>query len=450
MPGVLPWLRDSVCTLSFGKFEMPETDKTSGSANLEAGQAKWLPQWLAWIWELLKNLVLIVWQLFLWPFRKLRILLLGESAAPSTKGQDPWLAAISSIERRHASRGVFDKISVEHVLRRFAELPEVREKLTESREVVEAQLDKIARKYEEFTSSVTADFKRRSKMWSIFIGISLALFANIDATRIYQTYLKDQNLRSHVIGKFEQFEEQAKVAQENLDKAINKSEKDTDESKADKAAIDNKNKDIDKLIAKLKTLTGEARAKQEKIISKEREELQKLIEKAYANSQAGKAQHALNEAGNQLRALSELGVPIGMEYFPHCMLFDPVKAVETKTKSTLATDANRCLPGQEKKNWLLPLIGWIMTAGLTGVLIGLGAPFWFDVARRLAEVRSMFNGQKDNEQRMSGKDVNGDIKERKELVKQVADDATADRQLSEGKRPYRDLLNPEPAQGPTT
>ena len=30
---------------------------------------------------------------------------------------------------------------------------------------------------------------------------------------------------------------------------------------------------------------------------------------------------------------------------------------------------------------------------ITGLLIGLGAPFWFDLAKKLAQIRNMFKGR---------------------------------------------------------
>lgn len=397
-----------------------------------------------------------------------------------------WLDSIKSIPRNSATRGVFDKVSLEHVLRRFSEQAEVREKLADSRELVEAQLDKIARKYEEFASSVTADFKRRSQLWSILIGIFIALAANVNAVRIFEGYLIDKNLSARVIGNFEQFESIEKEAQKKLDEALAKKKTDSQDKYTDK--ISAKQKTIKELIGQRGKLTGNALKTKNTEIEKAQLELNNLIKLAYAESEAGKARQALNNAGENLRSISALGVPIGINYYPHCVIFgsdkisrsgnEKIRQEETNSKSIFdmlfslperfmlwmsgsgdvdddATKSNErkseniCLPGQEDKLLSLSFVAWLISTGLTGILIGMGAPFWFDVARRVAEVRSMFGGNQDNEKRLSGKDVNGDQEKRKELVKNIADDAVADDELSKGKSGnHRDLLNPEPLQGP--
>ena len=371
---------------------------------------------------------------FIW--NKVSTLSFGNMKMPNDKDADSWMTTVKSINRNNATRGVFDKVSVEHVLRRFSELDEVQAKITESRALAEAQLDKIARKYEEFSSSVTADFKRRSKMWSIIIGVIIALSANVNAARIYESYLKDKNLSSRVIGKFEEFEKQADAAQKKLADTLEKTEKKLDLPSADKKSdsedkytdlITKKQNHIADLINQRGKLTADKLVAKNREIKEQQLALKKLIEQAYAESEAGKAQLAMNDAGEKLRSLSDLGVPIGVSYFPHCMVID---AYYSNEESKAQNQSSQCFAGQTQKKWWLAFFVWLFSTGLTGVLIGMGAPFWFDVARRIAEVRSMFNGKQDSEERMGGKDVDGDQKKRKELVKNIVDDAIADQTLA--------------------
>ena len=343
-----------------------------------------------------------------------------------------WITAIESIQRNNATRGVFDKVSLEHVLRRFSELDEVKAKLDQGRDQVEAQLDKIARKYEEFASSVTADFKRRAQMWSIVIGIIIALAANVNAVRIFEGYLKDKNLTTRVIGKFEEFEKQAIQAQKGLEQSMAKTNSKSMSEDKYAALITKKQTRIERLVQERGNLSGSALAGKKSEIKKEQRALKQLIQQAYAESEVGKSQLAMNKAGENLRAISELGVPIGINYFPHCMLevYLPWNSIGSTLKNGEIVH-DQCLPGQAKEHWVLPLLAWIIATGLTGILIGMGAPFWFDVARRIAEVRSMFNGKPDNEKRMGGKDIDGDHSKRKELVKAIVKDAIADQSLIE-------------------
>ena len=95
--------------------------------------------------------------------------------------------------------------------------------------------------------------------------------------------------------------------------------------------------------------------------------------------------------------------------------------------------ANNCVAGvKEQKQWGVVLRALVPILG-TGILIGLGAPFWFDVARRLAEVRSFFGGKGGGEAAYSGESARSPdgikTKARKtdELIERVVREA-----LSEG------------------
>jgi hypothetical protein len=57
------------------------------------------------------------------------------------------------------------------------------------------------------------------------------------------------------------------------------------------------------------------------------------------------------------------------------------------------------------------------------LLIGLGAPFWFDVAKRLAAVRTMFGGTPSDEMLYGGQETKGDPKTRRTIVSEVVTDA---------------------------
>ncbi len=72
--------------------------------------------------------------------------------------------------------------------------------------------------------------------------------------------------------------------------------------------------------------------------------------------------------------LEGLGLPIGYSYFPYC-----------RSAADPAVVDARC-PGKDKPTFLLSLAAWLLSILLTGALIGLGAPFWFDLYRRIASI----------------------------------------------------------------
>lgn len=280
-----------------------------------------------------------------------------------------WDDVIDSLGRRNGTRGIYDKVSLEHVLRKFVEIDEVREKIAESRKAAKVEINRLTRKYEEFATAVAADFKRRAQLWSVVIGILLALVANINGLRIFEAYMVNDDLTDRVIGQLETIGEEANEAQVSFQK----------------------------------------------------------------------------DAVQKLASLGESGVPIGMKYFPHCVFYKwlsggkGVSCLEREPKST-----------SYNLEWFIAWISWLIVTVLTGMLIGLGAPFWFDVAKRLAAVRGMFGGTKSTEERLRGKDAEGDPKKRKELIENIIEDTMSERGVTlSGSPSHRKLLNPAPKQGPS-
>jgi hypothetical protein len=124
--------------------------------------------------------------------------------------------------------------------------------------------------------------------------------------------------------------------------------------------------------------------------------------------QLEKAQAALKQATDTLNSISGLGVPIGYQYFPYCLLF--------------GDGGEKCIQGKENYSWIQYLL-WSVSIVFSGLLMGLGAPFWFDVAKRLAAVRTMFGGTPSGEVQFGGQEAKGDPKIRRTIVSEVVTDA---------------------------
>lgn len=357
-----------------------------------------------------------------------------------------WDDVIDSLGRRNGTRGIYDKVSLEHVLRKFVEIDEVREKIAEKRKAAKVEINRLTRKYEEFAAAAAADFKRRAQLWSVVIGILLALVANINGLRIFEAYMVNDDLTDRVIAQFETIGEEANVAQVSFQKVVE--EKSGNGSGNFDSQIEKKRKTLSSLYQST-ALAGAGQkttehAKLDIKIKALEKEIDALVVKRYASSEAGRAQQSVNDAVQKLASLGESGVPIGMKYFPHCVFY----------KWLIGEKGVSCLEGAPKSTsynleWFIAWISWVVVTVLTGMLIGLGAPFWFDVAKRLAAVRGMFGGTKSTEERLRGKDAEGDPKKRKELIENIIEDAMSERRvILSGSPSQRKLLNPAPKQGP--
>lgn len=280
---------------------------------------------------------------------------------------------LSSFDKITARKKLYDKVTLEYVLRCLAECDSVKRAAVETTDKIKTEFNRIARKYEEFGSAVSVSFKQYAHLWSIIVGIFLALAANVDGLRIFEAYLADPKLATAVIEEHEAFLE--------------------------------KNEEVQKLITNLKTLHSMETAKISEIekaqqaqsgndiIDSLKRELLEIQEKIADQSKFVNLQKNIQDARAQVAELTTIGVPIGWHLSPN---YPDIK--------------------KDPFGFFTKLLKVI----LTGILIGLGAPFWFDVAKRLARIRKgLANTNASDETRLAARDANGNTEERKKIVEDV-------------------------------
>ena len=276
--------------------------------------------------------------------------------------------AIDALGRRHALAGTFDKVSAEHVARRYAD---AYARAGCDSDTLRDYLDKVIQNFESLTSSMSAEFKRRSQLVSIVIGILAALVFNINGLRIIDTF----------------------IAQPELSKAFAT--------------------DLDQTESEVLGQIDAARNKLEDVTDSNNEK------KLPSESITSELSTAVSDLESTVTGLSNRGVPVGWSYRPHC----------------LHSKLPPCIAASENDGRAIPVDLLILT--LTGVFIGLGAPFWFDVAKRLAMVRQMFGGTGNSLQAKSGRDANGSTESRKRIVEDIANSVGGERTM----QLYKDYFN---------
>jgi len=211
---------------------------------------------------------------------------------------------------------------------------------------VDERLTRFKNKYEEYEKAISNYFKRRAQLLSFVIGIALAIAANINGIRLFERYLNDPELTAAVIAQTDKIEAAAESMQQRQASAPG-----TDEESMNA----------------IKT--------------------------------------ALNQYNELMGDCVGLGLPIGWAYYPNCPLdqdpanlkyLDPQcrvvvkrptqKAPENKSHSTLT---QIFLTGVKDPGGFLK---WLLVVAITGTLIGLGGPFWFDVARKLSDLGRKIRG----------------------------------------------------------
>ncbi len=206
---------------------------------------------------------------------------------------------------------------------------------------VDARLKKFDQKYEEYEKAISNYFKRRAQLLSFVVGIALAIAVNINCIRLFERYLNDPELTATVIAQTDNIE----AAMESMQ------QRQASNPKADKENI------------------TEIKA-------------------------------ALNQYNELMGNFVGLGLPIGWAYYPNCPLDqDPTNLkyldpqcrplINSPTKSAAASKSHSTLTQIILTGFKDPggFLKWLLVVAITGTLIGLGGPFWFDVARRLSDVR---------------------------------------------------------------
>jgi hypothetical protein len=210
---------------------------------------------------------------------------------------------------------------------------------------VNARLKKFDKKYEEYEKAISNYFKRRAQLLSFVVGIALAIVVNIHGIRLFERYLNDPELTATVIAQ-------------------------TDKIESAMASVQ-----------KRQTVDPDADEEQIKEIKT-----------------------ALNQYHELMGNFIGLGLPIGWEFYPNCptdqnpptlKTYDPQcetvlsslsKGAAGKKSSTIARifkTASKDLAG---------FLKWLFVVIITGTLIGLGGPFWFDVASKLGGIRRKLRG----------------------------------------------------------
>lgn len=379
-----------------------------------------------------------------------------------------FLILLTQFVRDSKRTGLYDSVTLEHVLRRLVEVESVQQRSRKASQNLKIELNRLARKHEEFSSAVSASFKRHAQAWSIAVGVLLALSANIDGMRIFEAYLENKELAETVIAQQDRFLSYSAAAgerQSEFEEAVKTLEEAKENREAALASGD------DQAIAAADMKLTKAEALMMELASPE------------------KIRQELEGASGELDRLVTIGIPLGWRYYPACRykestdvqaLDQQCRDLERRNKDRVSQSDSRTervdnrgriddkgsatagdnagqlaaaqagadavpesqtSPHNDKpgSRWVISrvlttayhdfggFIRWLFAVVLTGLLIGLGAPFWFDVAKRLASIRTGKRDAASAEFRMAANNANGDTRKRKEIVDNVVTDAAGER-----------------------
>lgn len=220
-------------------------------------------------------------------------------------------------------------------------------------------LKDIASKFDAFGREASIYFERRARLTSVLVGFVVAYFMYVHPYELFKTYMTNPevtqaviNMQDQVLGEYE------KKISEEIIKNTNVVKEAEDNAKTANNDSDNASPEIK---PELKTgLVTKATDANEKLRT-----VQKDLDSSFA-----KAREAVESLAGQ-------GVPIG---------WTEARARDAGFKF----DSNLGLPWPHEGKALRTFI-WLLVGGL---LVGLGAPFWYDMVKSLSSIRTLVSGTK--------------------------------------------------------
>ena len=187
----------------------------------------------------------------------------------------------------------------------------------------------------------TQAFAQKSRRYSFWFGIAVALLFNMDAFYIIDTYIKDPKLAQNIAL-------QGEVILKTAEKVVDISPSTDDQSEKEVPPKGN---------------TPEVTEK--------------------------KLQEDIDEIRASVKSLKSIGLPIGWNQFPSCSKASSDSRCITYFKNIKA-DASTAEKDKETKQFIGPFkdtylfFSWFFGFLTMGFLIGMGAPYWFDFVRGIS------------------------------------------------------------------
>jgi hypothetical protein len=252
-----------------------------------------------------------------------------------------------------------EKLSTEEFIRRFARSRVGRELYLRTAGRVDNLIDSLCLRYKELSDAMSEYIKNSSSILSMAIGIIIALTINIEAYRLFNFYIQNPDVAEKVADNAAAYADAYEDAQQRLKDAL--------------AALDR------------------TRAADSESTAEARQEIEAI-------------KNRLEAVPGDVSALQAEGIPIGLDYFPFCRYRKAIKKEGQDAYPCKDPDPRyRLMAPRDSARSLWPdYLWWIIKVIITGVLIGLGGPFWYDAVRGLARATQILRGRAEPQKAPTG------------------------------------------------
>jgi len=263
---------------------------------------------------------------------------------PLVKGK-----AVTSFFKRNMAG--LESLSTEDLLKRLTHTEIGDHIKAKSEQEIDAFVESISRTYEACGKAASELFRQNARIISFYTGIVVAVGLNVNALMVFQMYLDDPHLRAQAVAE--------------ADTIVKRFEKNIGEIDAGTAAA-----------------TAGAAANEDNHSPTDPPDPQQIEQ---IKKQSAQLKEQIASMKDEIKELDSLGVKIG---------WHPEKPPVTFWKSSMPAGSSggsrwqtlgRMLSTWTFWEWLLGVVG-------TGLLIGLGGPFWYDVVYKLSDLIQVAKG----------------------------------------------------------
>lgn len=249
----------------------------------------------------------------------------------------------------------------------------------------DAAVERIETRYDEIAAASSEWFKNSNAVASLVIGVALAFTLNVDGMLVFDFFLRNPDQRAAVVEDAGTYLAAHEAMQGRIEEA----------NRALEAAADD---------------DPAARAEAQAILDE--------VSETYRDIQA------------QRRQLADIGLPTGAGFFPYCRAVGDTPSPDPRCQeSGLAYGVS--------------LARWFLIVLLSGVLIGLGGPFWYNAATGLLRVTQMMRGKAPPAEAAAGPPPAPHVPQTPDALQRVYRRRTAEKE-DVGERPRADAKAPPP------
>ncbi|MEM1296973.1 MAG: hypothetical protein AAGH89_16530 [Verrucomicrobiota bacterium] len=238
----------------------------------------------------------------------------------------------------------------------------------------EPVFEEFASRYESVANRYAASFRNHTRWWTTGLAMVLAFGLNIDSIFLLDSYLKNHTARDVIVGQMDailaRYDDGVKASLENPD----------EEAAADfKAAYNSTKSEIDAMMGfglpigweyfphfKLKKYQLEAEEEQ---AAANENAVEELAETTSAEISELTEVPEMREVGNQP---DDSGM---------------AEEVPAAKEGVVVYEIETAFSDRRRHDDVTDWIKWVLGVTLTGILAGVGAPFWYDMVTSISRVR---------------------------------------------------------------